>query len=236
MRGAARSAMDVIGLIATLIIISIAIVIVVIVFAGVLTARKGEDLAKVMSGRLATPIEAVTPVETTVATPLEIKTQEELRGAVEEWNRDREAQVEEIAAQKDALNSMRRELETVKSELDAQHRDLQARIKAFEEAKTAEEAAAGDAAFVEAVKTYGLMDAKVVAELLYGYGDREAVRYLRAFKTNFRAEVLTEIKKIDDTNPMGLTRGSVNRAAKLQEILSGGAVDMAAPATTAVAN
>ncbi len=221
-------------LVAAMILASEIILAAVLYLSGTVDSRKVSDIVKVLQGALASPDKA--PVEETpvVLSPIEIRSQEELENAVADWERARIAQEDALASEKEALQSMARELEAVRSELDAREKDVEKRTAAFETAKAAQEAAARDQGFLDAVATYNAMKPRDVAELLYGLDDTTTVRYLRAFKTDVRAAVLTEIKKLDDQNQPGRPADVLNRAARLQELLSGGeAVTTAAAAVVA---
>ncbi len=226
------SALSVIG---AMMLVTEVILAAVFYFGGFITKQKVTDIVKVIQGQLQTPPEKQAE-EKTPQTPLDIKRSEQLQKAVALWEKEKKVQEDNIEAAKEAAESMRRELETVRAEIDARRSELDSRIAAFNAQKAAEIAAEKDARFQEAVKTYGQMEPKDVAELLYDLPDKEVVRYLRAFKTALRAEVLTEIKKVDETKGPRVPGGSrMNRAAKLQEILSGGYAEPPAETASAAA-
>ena len=237
----AKRFVDIMGLVALLLVASVVAVAAVLAATGTVSKTKISDVVKVVRGELSTSPDAEEPkaedaAGVAAAPPVDVKSQEELRQAVIEWEKDRRAQEEAIKAAGDALQSMRRELDAVRAELDARQKAFDARVTAFEEAKAAEEAASVSQGFQEAVNTYAQMEARDVAQLLYALPDLVVVRYLKAFKVNFRAEVLTEIKKLDEASPMELARGGINRAAALQELISGGGTAATGEAADGAAN
>jgi len=232
MKGALQNAVRALMLIATLILASEVILAVVFYSGGIVTRDKAADLVKVLQGKLVSPPEAPVKVEAPKK-PVEIKTEEELRAAVAEWRKSKAEQEGALAAEKDSVASMKRELENVRQELDSREQALKRDVAAFDRDKAAEEAAAKDRAFLAAVATYTAMKASDVAQILSSLPDEKAVRYLKAFKTGFAAEVLSQIKKLDDQNPP--PPGQAARAVRLLEMLSGdqAAVTVSAAATAA---
>jgi len=218
--------LQVLSLVAAMIFASQIVLAVVLYFAGVLTCQKAADVVKVVQGRLVSPPEEPAKVERALE-PYEIKSQQELQQAVADWQTSKKQQEDALAAERQAIESMKRELETVRLELDAKETQLQKRTADFESAKAAEDAAARDKGFQDAVATYSAMETKDVAQLLYGLTDDVVVRYLKAFKTGFRAEVLTQIKKFDEQYEPAAP-GKINRAARLQEMIRGDAAAVAA--------
>ncbi|MCD6404444.1 MAG: hypothetical protein J7M19_01300 [Planctomycetes bacterium] len=226
------SALSVIG---AMMLVTEVILATVLYFGGFVTKQKVTDIVKVVQGELQTPSEEEVKEEAP-QTPLEIKRSDQLEKAVALWEKEKKAQEEDIDTAKEAAESMRRELETVRAETDARRRELDSRIAAFNTQKATEIAAEKDARFQEAVKTYSQMEPKDVAELLYDLPDKDVVRYLKAFKTTLRAEILTEIKKVDKKEqPRVPGDGRMNRAAALQEILSGGYAEPPAETASAAA-
>ena len=222
------------SLVAAMILLTQIILVAVLYFSGTVDDRKVSDIVKVLQGSLVSPDQVAVEETPAVLSPIEVRSQEELEKAVADWERARIAQEDTLGAEKEAVQSMARELETVRVELDAREKDVAKRIAAYETAKAAQEAAASEQGFIDAVATYNAMKARDVGELLYGLDDTTTVRYLRAFKTDMRASVLTEIKKLDDQNQPGRPASVANRAARLQELLSGGeAVTTAAAAVAA---
>jgi capsule polysaccharide export protein KpsE/RkpR len=216
-------------MVAAMILVSEVVLAAVVFLSGAVTPGKAADVVKVLQGSLASPPEAALPEVKPKEAP-KSESQDELQAAVAEWEKTRKAQEDDLLAQKQAVESMSRELENVRAELDAREKSLRDRTGAFDAARAAEEAAARDQGFLDAVAGYNAMESKDVAGLLFGLDDPTVVRYLKAFKPAFRAEMLTEIKKIDDkSQPPSV----VNRAARLQELISGDSV--AATAEAAVA-
>ncbi len=227
MKGAIKSVVSVVSLILALVLVSQIVLAAVLYGTGVIDQKKIADVVKVFEGELAS-IEEEVPEE---EVPLEIDSEKELLAAVANWRKRRAEEEEAISLQKTSVLAMLRELESVKTTLGVGWGTLEAERKAFEAQRDARLAAERDEDFKASVERYVKMgDAKVVAELLYGLGDDEIMRYLRAFKTALAAEILIEIKKVDeDTGPApqpGQFR--LNRAALLQQMLSGDQVALAA--------
>ena len=195
----------------------------VLYFAGVLTTQKAMDLVKGIQGELASaPEEALVEGEVW-ADPLDIQDEEELKEAVERWRRQKAAEQEQLRLREHAVDALLRELAMVEQSIDARQGQIEDQIANFEAARAAEIAARSDAGFQRAVEHYTKMDAGDVAELLYGLSDAEIVMYIEAFKVSLAAEVLTEIKKVDEKQG----GGGLNRAALLQELLRGEQVALA---------
>ena len=159
-----------------------------------------------------------------------MRSEGELKAAVAQWQKERKAQEEALFSQKSAIEGMRRELGDVAAELTKQEEAFDKRVAAFEEARAAEEAARLDAGFKEAVKRYEAMEPADVAKLLYGLDDEGMLRYLQAFRADRAAEILTSVMKLDEKAGQARTPGTLNRAAKLQEMMCGGGADVAANA------
>ena len=202
--------------------------------AGVITMQKADDIVKVIQGELASPPETGADQEA-ARTPREIKSEEELKRVVREWQKERERQEDDLRARKEAIDSMQRELENVRVAIDMRQQEFDKREADFQAARAAELAAAKDEGFRATVTRYEKMEEKDVAESFYGLADDDVLKYLRVFKPSFGAGVLTEIKKIDEESP-GWQRDRPNRAARLQEILAGGWTAPAARAAEMAAN
>lgn len=205
------------ALIGALTLVTEVVLATVLYFAGVLTPQKALDLVKVIQGELASAPEEEAVEGEALAEPLEIRDEEELKEAVGRWRAQKAAEEEQLRSRERAVDSMLRELATVEQSIDARQGQIEDRIANFEAARAAEMAARNDAGFKRAVEHYSKMDAGDVAELLYGLSDAKILTYLEAFKTGLAAEVLTEIKKVDEKQG---GRG-LNRAALLQELLRG---------------
>jgi len=224
------------SLVAAMILVSEVILAAVFYYSGTVTKEKVADIVKVVQGSLVSPPEPPKDEAEAAAVkakqlPVEVKSQDQLEKAIADWGKLRKDEEAALASEKQAVESMARELDGVRAELDTKEKGLRKRTADFDAAKAAADVAAKDQGFLEAVKTYSVMEAKDVAKLLNGLDDAVVVRYLRAFKTPLTAEVLTELMKIDEQNPP--TAGQkINRAARLQEIISG---VQAAPPRAAVA-
>ena len=228
MKGAIKSVVSVVSLILALVLVSQIVLAAVLYGTGVIDQKKIAAIVKVFEGELARVEEEEVPEE---EVPLEIDSEKELLAAVANWRKRRAEEEAAISLQKTSALAMLRELESVKTTLDVGWGTLEAERKAFEAQRDARLAAERDEDFKASVERYVKMgDAKVTAELLYGLSDDEIMRYLRAFKTALAAEILIEIKKVDeDTGPApqpGEFR--LNRAAHLQQMLSGDQVALAA--------
>jgi len=232
------------SLVAAMILVSEVILAAVFYYSGAVTREKVADIVKVVQGSLVSPPEppkdeAEAAAAKAKQAPVEVKSQSQLQKAIADWDKLRRDTEASLASEKQAGESMARELDGVRAELDTREKNLRKRTADFAAASAAADAAARDQGFLEAVKTYSAMEAKDVAMLLNGLDDAVVVRYLRAFKTPLTAEVLAELMKIDQQNPPAagqqnpLAPGQrINRAARLQEIISGG---QAAPPQAAVA-
>jgi len=234
----AKKVFHVLVLLAALLFASELIVAALLYFSGTVDRRKTGDLVKVVRGKL----ESEAPAEAEEAkagerTEMEIQTERELERAVENWQNQRAEQEREIAEAREALESMRRELERDRAEIDAKWEQLIAERNSYEEQMARELAARQAEGFKRAVETYSQMDAEDVAKLLYGLEDEKVVDYLEAFKTRFAAEVLTEMTEIDQkAQPRAPGEGRVNRAARLQQMISGGDADPAPERPETAAN
>lgn len=223
-------------LVGALILVSAAVLVGALFYGGVITEQKVSDVVMVFKGDLASPVEDEV-AEEEPSGPLEIKREEQLKKLVAEWQEQKSREEEELAARRDGLESVARELETVRLEIDTKVRKHQGEKASFERARAAEVAAAKEEGFLSAAERYSKMDAKVVAELLYGLTDEEILRYLRVFKTQFGAEILTALKKVDEESRPGAARGAMrlNRAARLQEMLGAGRIEPALETAAAAA-
>ena len=218
MRESVEKAVRTLSLAAAMIVVSEIILGAIFYFSGAVTGGKAGDVAKVLQGRLTSPPEEP---QGAAKPPLEVKSQEELQAAVAQWEKSRKQQEEALAAERDAVSSMKNELEKVRAEIDDKDKALRQQLAEFEDRKSAEEAAAADQGFKEAVATYSAMEAKAVADSLYRLDDPAVVRYLKAFKTAFRAEVLGEMKKIEAASESPPSPGESDRVGRLLEIISG---------------
>lgn len=220
------------ALIGALTLVTEVVLATVLYFAGVLTPQKALDLVKVIQGELASAPEEEAVEGEAAAEPLEIRDEEELKEAVGRWRAQKAAEEEQLRSRARAVDSMLRELVTVEQSIDARQDQVEDRIANFEAARAAEMAARNDAGFKRAVEHYSKMDAGDVGELLYGLSDAKILTYLEAFKTGLAAEVLTEIKKVDEKQGgQGL-----NRAALLQELLRGDEVALVRGAAASAAS
>jgi flagellar motility protein MotE (MotC chaperone) len=217
------------SLVGAMLLVSEAILAGVLFGAGVVTAQKAADIVKVIQGRLTSPPE----VEIAEKAPVEIGSEQELKNAVREWLDEKQVQESRIRAETEAVQSVKRELEQERATIDRRWRELEVRETAFEQARNAQIAAERDAGFRAAVERYEKMDARDVAQMLYTLTDEDILKYLRVFKSSVGAEILVEIKKIDEkAGPAAKAGAGANRAARLQEILAGG---WTAPADEAAA-
>jgi len=214
-----KSTMGIIALVGALILVSEIVLVGVLFAAGVVTETRIDDAIKVFRGELATPPSA--DQQAAEPEPLEINTEQELRQAVARWREEKAVEQERLRTQEEAVASMLRELSAVRIAIDSRQRALETRESAFEAQLAARAAAEKDEGFQAAVGLYGKMEAKDVAELLYGLDDAEVLRYLKVFKASFAAEILTELKKVDEEkNPVLPDTVRLNRAALLQQMLS----------------
>lgn len=228
MKGATKSVLSIVSLVLALVLVSQIVLVVVLYGTGVIDQKKIDDAVKVFRGELASIDEEEEAPEEEAR--VEIDSEKELLAAVANWRKQRAAEEEALSLRKESASAMLRELESVKVTLEASWRTFDAEREAFEAQRAARLAAERDENFKASVARYEKMDSKVTAELLYGLSDDEVLRYLRAFKTSLAAEILTEIKKVDETaRPAPPGEFQLNRAALLQQMLSGDQVALAAP-------
>lgn len=222
------------SLIGALVLITELVLVAVFYFSGALTTQKMNDVVKVVQGELASP-PTEEEMEKAEPTPLEIKSEDELKEAVVAWLAQKEKQEQSLSEEREAVESMLRELSLVRVALDKRATELARNEQAFAEAVAARAAAEKDEGFKAAVAVYEKMDAKDVGDLLYGLTDEEVLRYLRVFKPSFSAEILARLKRIDDEkNPEQPGEVRLNRAARLQEMLHGEEIALAGKTPTAV--
>ncbi len=231
MKGMLKGVLRVLTVSGAMLMLSLAVAAAAVYFGGIVNDEQVRDIARVVEGKLASPKEE--PAAEVQKTEAELKSEADLTAAVAQWKTERASQEQALESEKAAVEDMRRELESVRGELVVREEAFRKERAAYEVAKAAEEAAAQDAGFQEAVKRYAAMEAADVAELLYGLDDDTVLRYLKAFRTDKAAEVLTEVMKIDAKAHGG---GAINRAAVLQEMMSGGPAEAAAGAAVSAAN
>jgi len=222
---ALKAAFSALALIGAMTLVTEIVLAGVLFATGVITPRKAHDLVKVVKGELASaaPEEDVEN-DRAGAEQCEIESEEALKAAVGRWRKQKAAQEDILRERERAVESMLRELATVEQSIDSRQEELEARVAAFEAERAAAVAAERDEGFARAVEHYTKMDARDVAELLYDLDDATVVRYLKSFSAGFAAEVLTEIKEVDEREG---GREAVNRAALLQELMKGEQVALA---------
>ncbi len=211
------------SLVGALVLVTGLVLAAVMYFSGAITRGKVEDIVKVVQGELASP-PAEEAAEEVQPTALTIQSEEELKKAVAAYEKQKAAREEKFRLHKEAIDSMLRELSTVTAALDKRATELSEREAAFEAARAAQAAAESDEGFRAAVAAYAKMDPKDVAGLLYGLTDDEILRYLRAFKTSFSAEVLARMKRLDEEKH---PEQELNRAARLLEKFHGERIALA---------
>ncbi|MHC4711938.1 MAG: MotE family protein [Planctomycetota bacterium] len=211
------------SLVGALVLVTGLVLAAVFYFSGAITRGKVDDIVKVVQGELTSP-PAEEVAEEVQPTPRTIQSEEELKKAVTRFETQTVVREESFRLQKEAIESMLRELSTVTAALDKRATEISQREAAFEAARAAQGAAERDEGFKAAVAVYQKMDAKDVAGSLYGLTDEEIVRYLRAFKTSFSAEVLAKMKRLDEEKNPGQ---ELNRAARLLEMFHGEQIALA---------
>ncbi len=214
----ATNVFSVLSLIGSLTLASLIVLGAVLYFTGVITPQKASDMVKVLSGELVGPVHDAAAGDEGYDEPLQLTSEEQLKQAVERWRTQRAAQEERLREKERAIEAMLRELVAVEGSIDNRQRQLEDSIAAFEAQRQARLAAQRDEGFARAVDHYRRMDARDVAELLYELPDQKVVAYLEAFTTGFAADILTEIKRVDEQHGVP---GLINRAALLQELMKG---------------
>jgi hypothetical protein len=220
--------MSAVSLIGAMTLVTLLVAVAVFYFNGTITPERIDDTVKVFRGELASPPEVAEGEEEEVSPgPIEIKKEEELKNLVANWSRERKAQEDELRSAGEAVEAARRELAIERLSVDKERQELAVRKAEFEEVVAARIASEKDAGFKMAVERFEKMDdPKIVGELLADYTDDEALRYLKAFKAGYSADVLKAIKKLDDAAQPG---AEINRAARLQQLLSGEEIAFAGP-------
>jgi flagellar motility protein MotE (MotC chaperone) len=180
---------------------------------GWVTGEKIDIVRLGLAGKLVKPVPPEPPKDLTER--YDMAAVEEAKKALEDLRKQQESLALELNERRSQLAALDGEAARIRRETASARSTLAKEQKRFDEIKLAYENQLKSDGFKKTKETFENMKPRGAAELLYDYDVALTVELLKAFKKDFRASVVGEMRRIDESRASTGAKGKVPELIKL---------------------